>query len=70
VFRTVGEASPEAFWTGFLEALDEVGYGGELSIENEDPFLPGDAGVRQAVEFMSSLKPARSRSGRTGARDR
>jgi sugar phosphate isomerase/epimerase len=58
VFRTVGEASPEGFWTAFLDALDEVGYAGELSIENEDPFLPGEAGVRRAVEFMTSLRAA------------
>jgi len=58
VFRTVGEASPEGFWTGFLEALDDVGYDGELSIENEDPYLPGEVGVRRAVEFMTSLKTA------------
>jgi sugar phosphate isomerase/epimerase len=58
VFRTVGEASSDGFWTAFLDALDDIGYEGELSIENEDPFLPGEAGVRRAVEFMTSLKAA------------
>jgi sugar phosphate isomerase/epimerase len=58
VFRTVGDGNPAPFWIDFLQALDEVGYDDELSIENEDPFFPGAAGVRRAVEFMGSLKPA------------
>jgi sugar phosphate isomerase/epimerase len=57
VFRTVGEGRSKAVWAAFLGALGEIGYDGELSIENEDPFLPGDAGVRRAVEFMASLMP-------------
>ena len=55
VFRTVGEGRPAAVWSPFLSALEEIGYDGELSIENEDPFLPGESGVRRAVEFMTSL---------------
>jgi DNA-(apurinic or apyrimidinic site) lyase len=58
VFRTVGDGNPPAFWTALLRALEEIGYSGELSIENEDPFYPGASGVRRAVEFMNSLTPA------------
>lgn len=57
VFRTVGEGTPATEWLALLEALTEAGYDDELSIENEDPFLPGESGVRRAVEFMSSLAP-------------
>jgi sugar phosphate isomerase/epimerase len=55
VFRAVGEGTPAADWVAFLDALTDVGYTDELSIENEDPFLPGASGVRRAVEFMNSL---------------
>jgi sugar phosphate isomerase/epimerase len=55
VFRAVGEGTPASSWAAFIESLDGVGYDGELSIENEDPFLPGESGVRRAAEFMSSL---------------
>jgi sugar phosphate isomerase/epimerase len=55
VFRTIGEGNPPAFWSAFLSALQEVGYDDELSIENEDPFLPGESGVTRAVEFITPL---------------
>ncbi len=55
VFRTVGEGNPETFWTAFLDALKEIGYDEDLSIENEDPLLPGESGVRRAVEFITSI---------------
>jgi sugar phosphate isomerase/epimerase len=58
VFRTVGDGNPAEFWAAFLAVLEEVGYSDELSIENEDPFFPGESGVRRAVEFMRSLQPA------------
>lgn len=57
VFRTVGEGTSPAGWAALLNALDTIGYDDELSIENEDPFLPGESGVQQAVEFMASLRP-------------
>jgi sugar phosphate isomerase/epimerase len=57
VFRTVGEGRSPTVWTDFLNALEAIGYDDDLSIENEDPFLPGESGVRRAVEFMSSLMP-------------
>ena len=63
VFRTVGEGRPAAVWLAFLRALDEIGYDDELSIENEDPFLPGESGVRRAVEFMTSAVPELAESG-------
>jgi hypothetical protein len=44
-----------------LEALEVVGHEDDLSIENEDPFLPGVSGMRHAVE--NGLPDARSLSG-------
>jgi sugar phosphate isomerase/epimerase len=55
VFRTVGKGQPAAVWSSLLVALREVGYDDVLSIENEDPLLPGEAGVREAVAFAMSL---------------
>jgi sugar phosphate isomerase/epimerase len=55
VFRAVGEGNPPAFWSAFLDALQEIGYDEELSIENEDPFLPGESGVTRAVEVITPL---------------
>jgi sugar phosphate isomerase/epimerase len=57
VFRTIGEGTPPAIWADILKALEAIGYDDDLSIENEDPFLPGESGVRRAVEFMASLMP-------------
>ena len=59
VFRAVGEGHPATFWTAFLDALDEIGYDEELSIENEDPLLPGESGVTRAVECISSILSSR-----------
>jgi sugar phosphate isomerase/epimerase len=55
VFRTIGEGHPASFWGAFARALDEIGYDDVLSIENEDPLLPGTDGVRRAVDFARSL---------------
>jgi sugar phosphate isomerase/epimerase len=55
VFRAVGKGQPAETWRAFLAALDQAGYDDVLSIENEDPSLPGEAGVRSAVEFIQSL---------------
>jgi sugar phosphate isomerase/epimerase len=57
VFRTVGEGTSPTVWTDFVKALEAIGYDDDLSIENEDPFLPGESGVRRAVQFMASLMP-------------
>lgn len=57
VFRTVGDGVSPRVWSESLQALEAIGYDGELSIENEDPFEPGESGVRRAVEFMTTLRP-------------
>jgi sugar phosphate isomerase/epimerase len=58
IFRTIGHGHPASLWSAFLGALDEVGYDDVLSIENEDPLLPGRAGVSEAVRFIKPLLTA------------
>jgi sugar phosphate isomerase/epimerase len=55
IFRTVGAGHPASFWRSFVTALRDIGYDDVLSIENEDPLLPGKDGVREAVGFISGV---------------
>jgi sugar phosphate isomerase/epimerase len=55
IFRTIGKGHPASFWRSFLDALRDVGYDEDLSIEHEDPLLPGRAGVSEAARFLASL---------------
>jgi sugar phosphate isomerase/epimerase len=62
-FRTVGHGHPATFWADFFEALEGAGFDGALSIENEDPLLPGRMGVTEAVAFVRPrLGPERDRA--------
>jgi sugar phosphate isomerase/epimerase len=55
VFRTVGRAHDRAWWASFIAALRSVGYGGPLSIENEDPYQAAVEGVEEAAAFIRPL---------------
>lgn len=55
IFRTIGKGHPASFWKAFLGALAEAGYDDVLSIENEDPVLPGKAGVTEATRFINEV---------------
>jgi sugar phosphate isomerase/epimerase len=57
-FRTLGVGHERDYWAAFVDALRSVGYAGVLSIENEDPYQEGEAGVREAAEFMRPLLTA------------
>jgi sugar phosphate isomerase/epimerase len=57
-FRTLGVGHDRVFWAAFVQSLQEVGYDGVLSIENEDPYQEGEAGVRQAAAFIQPLLAA------------
>jgi sugar phosphate isomerase/epimerase len=59
IFGTVGRGQPVQFWRAFTGALAEAGYDDVLSIEQEDPFAPGEDGVREAVAFVSDLLKTR-----------
>ncbi len=62
VFRTVGRAHDAAWWGTFLDALEAAGYDDSLSIEQEDPYAPQEAGVREAAGFIAGLLEARDTS--------
>ncbi len=54
-FCTPGFGHDELWWREFLIALSDVGYDDVLSIENEDPYLPGIDGVVKTCQFLSRI---------------
>jgi sugar phosphate isomerase/epimerase len=56
IFRTIGKGHPASFWNSFLDAVRDIGYDDDISIEHEDPLLPGRPGVSEAVEFVTALQ--------------
>jgi sugar phosphate isomerase/epimerase len=60
--RTIGRGHDAQFWSGFLGALRETGYGDFVSIENEDPFQSYEDGVREAAGFLQPLLADQNRS--------
>ena len=42
-------------WPGVISALYDIGYDDAISIENEDPLLPGGAGVIWAARYLERL---------------
>ncbi|HZR55821.1 MAG TPA: sugar phosphate isomerase/epimerase [Terriglobales bacterium] len=55
-FRSVGYGHSANTWKEILRAYMEVGYQGILSIENEDPILPGEVGVQRAVYVLKNVR--------------
>ncbi len=54
-FCTPGFGHDAIWWRNFFVALNDVGYDDVASIENEDPYLPGIAGVEATVRFIQSV---------------
>lgn len=54
-FCTPGFGHDARWWREFFVALDDVGYDDVVSIENEDPYLPGIAGVERTVPFLRQV---------------
>ncbi|MER3487092.1 MAG: hypothetical protein C4345_15055 [Chloroflexota bacterium] len=54
-FCTPGFGHDARWWRAFIVALHDVGYDDVLSIENEDPYLPGIAGVERTVAFLRQV---------------
>jgi sugar phosphate isomerase/epimerase len=52
IFRSVGDGHPVSFWRSLVEALQDAGYDGALSIEHEDPLLPREDGLARAVATL------------------
>ncbi len=54
-FRTVGNGHGTEFWNDFVYALRLIDYDGVISIENEDPFMPGNEGLKKAIDFLNKI---------------
>ena len=52
IFRSVGIGHDVQFWTRFVVALRTAGYNDVISIEQEDPLLPADEGLRIAADTL------------------
>lgn len=54
-FCTPGFGHDAIWWRNFFVALSDAGYDDVASIENEDPHLPGIAGVEATVRFIQTV---------------
>ena len=55
-FRAVGYGHSANTWKEIVRTYMEVGYQGILSIENEDPILPGEVGVQRAFYVLKNVR--------------
>jgi sugar phosphate isomerase/epimerase len=55
-FRAVGYGHSANTWKEIVRTYMEVGYQGILSIENEDPILPGEVGVERAAYVLKNVR--------------
>ena len=55
-FRAVGYGHSANTWKEIVRTYMEVGYQGILSIENEDPILPGEVGVQRALTVLKNVR--------------
>src|SRR5215813_6358900 len=55
-FRAVGYGHSADTWKEIVRAYMEVGYEGILSVENEDPILPGEVGVQRALYVLKNVR--------------
>ena len=55
-FRAVGYGHSANTWKEIVRTYMEVGYQGILSIENEDPILPGEVGVERAMYVLKNVR--------------
>ena len=56
IFRAVGYGHGAQLWKDVVKAYMDVGYQGILSIENEDPILPGEVGVERAAYVLKNVR--------------
>jgi sugar phosphate isomerase/epimerase len=55
-FRAVGYGHGAQLWKDVVKAYMDIGFQGILSIENEDPFLPGEVGVERAAYVLKNVR--------------
>jgi sugar phosphate isomerase/epimerase len=56
IFRAVGYGHGADTWKAIIKAYMDVGFEGILSIENEDPILPGEVGVERAAYVLKNVR--------------
>jgi sugar phosphate isomerase/epimerase len=56
IFRVVGYGHGADTWKAIIKAYMDVGFDGILSIENEDPILPGEVGVERAAYVLKNVR--------------
>ena len=56
IFRAVGCGHGASSWKDIISTYMQVGYDGMLSIENEDPFLTGEAGVQRSLATLHTMQ--------------
>ncbi len=55
-FRAVGYGHSAGLWKDIVRAYMDVDFQGIMSIENEDPYLPGEVGVERAVYVLKNVR--------------
>jgi len=55
-FRAVGYGHGAHLWKEIVRAYMDVGFPGIMSIENEDPILPGEVGVERALYVLKNVR--------------
>lgn len=55
-FRAVGYGHSADLWKDVVRAYIDIDYQGILSIENEDPILPGEVGVERAAYVLKNVR--------------
>ncbi len=58
-YITLGHGHGDAWWSGFIGALERNGYDGVLSIEHEDPAMSAEAGVAESVALLRRVLDGR-----------
>jgi sugar phosphate isomerase/epimerase len=56
--RTLGLGQGSAFWGTFIASLREIGYAGDLCVEQGDPLYDDADGIAKAIRLIESLAPA------------
>ena len=55
-FRAVGYGHGAQLWKDVIKAYMDIGFQGILSIENEDPILPGPVGVQRSFYVLKNVR--------------
>jgi hypothetical protein len=56
IFRAVGYGHSAQLWKDVVKACMDIGYQDIMSIENEDPILPGEVGVERAAFVLKNVR--------------